>query len=107
MSDKMVDIDFSRLDRPGIDSVMFAIRKLLEECEGTQYHLKPQTFGKIVKGININDGSNGLKKVEKLSYKRQLARVLKYWNEYDLRGEWQVQESNGKCFKLVFRRNGL
>ncbi len=103
----MVDIDFSQLDRPGIDSVMFGIKKLLEECEGTQFHLKPKTFGKIVKGIPIKDSINGLSNIERVAYKRQLARVKKYWNDYKLSGEWEVEESNGTDFKLIFRRDRL
>lgn len=104
-------IDFSRLDRAGIDSVMFAVRKLLDECEGREFHLKPKTFVRYIRGKDphTRDDFNGTKltMAEKRSYKRQLARVLKYWNKYELSGEWDVEESNGKSFKLVFRRDSL
>ncbi len=103
----MGNIDFSRLDRTGIDSVMFAIRKMLEECEGREFHLKTETFCKLVKGKDICDPTYKPTPAEKRQYKRQLARVLKYWDEYNLSDEWEVNDSNGKEFKLVFRRDSI
>lgn len=103
----MTEIDFSKLDRAGIDSVMFAIKNLLDECEGSQYHLKVDTFAKKVKGINIHNPNGDISHLERVRYKKQLARILKYWNDYELSNGWDVKESNGSAFKLVFERDGI
>lgn len=103
----MSGIDFSGLDRPGIDSVMFAVKNLLEECDGREFHLKAKTFCKIVKGKDVRDTRFEMSIEEQRRYKRQLARVLKYWDEYEMSGDWTVEESNGMEFKLVFRRDNI
>lgn len=103
----MPEIDFSNLDRAGIDSVMFAIKNLLDECEGSQYHLTAETFAKKVKGISIHSPNGEVSHLERIRYKKQLARILKYWDDYELSNGWEVKESNGSAFKLVFERDKI
>lgn len=102
----MPGIDFSELDRAGIDSAMFAVKNILDECEGSQYHLNPDTFAKVVKGESIHNPDNGVvTHLERIRYKQQLARILKFWDEYQLSNGWSCKESNGSSFKLVFERD--
>ncbi|MFP4019004.1 MAG: hypothetical protein ACLFUH_07120 [Bacteroidales bacterium] len=93
--------------RDGKDVILFALKKVLEDAEGFQYHITPSIWGRILANEHINNGNYDITVLELKRYRKQLAYMLKWWqfekDRYDLE-EWDVRESNGHKFKLVFER---
>ncbi len=89
------------IKKTGYETIQYAIKKLLEETEGYEFHLTPKTFGYYMKEIPLNTPKNNLlTPLEKKKFKKQLKKVKKFWS-----GEnWKVRESGGKKFKLIFER---
>ncbi len=101
-------IDFNELTRAGIDPTVRLIENELKQCEGLQYSLTPENLCKLAKDIPVqSNNGHAMTKLEKLKYKRQLARVYKFWDKAKQLDDWTVRESNGKRFKVIFERGSL
>lgn len=96
-------MNLKNLSKTGTETIITAIKeRCLKDAEGFQYHLTPKTFAKLMKNKDIHD-PNGVSKAEYNVFKRQLVRAYRFWDDE----EWNVKESNGGNFKLIFERDDI
>lgn len=92
------------IQKAGYETIQYAIKKLLEDVEGYEFHLTPKQFGLYMKEIPLNrpkgKDDSFLSNLEKRKFKRQLRKIKLFWSG----DNWKVRESGGKEFKLIFQR---